>query len=49
MNWFAYFSAVESAREKREARYGRLPLWWYPCAAFAAAVPIALLGFIVFA
>jgi hypothetical protein len=30
-NWFAYFRAVEAAREKREAKFGRLPWWWFPC------------------
>jgi len=39
-NWLAYFRAVEAAREKREAKFGRLPLWWYPMAAFTGIILI---------
>jgi hypothetical protein len=42
-NWFAYFRAVEAERVKREAKFGRLPLWFYPCAFVCAAMPIALI------
>jgi hypothetical protein len=47
-NWFAYFRAVEAARAKREAKFGRLPLWFYPCAVIAFAIPFMTLALIIF-
>jgi len=36
------------ARAKREAKFGRLPLWWYPCAVIAFAIPFMTLALIIF-
>ena len=41
-------SAEENVRAEYEAKLGRLPLWWWPCACLAAAIPIVTLALIIF-
>lgn len=41
-------SAEENLRKEYEKKLGRLPLWWYPCAFIAFAIPIVTLTLIIF-
>ena len=45
-DWFKV--AEENVRAEYEAKLGRLPLWWWPCACLAAAIPIVTLALIIF-
>lgn len=48
INLYPYFQALRERQERIDRNYGKLPWWWYPCAAFAGAIPLFLIFTILF-